>query len=62
MGSLKEHFTAKNESRKAAGLPEWLEDTAEVCKKIRASSPPVFSADFPELKRNRQVTHTAVHF
>lgn len=56
MGSLKEHFVAKNEARKAAGLSEWLEDTADICKKIRASSPPIFAADFADLKRNRQVT------
>lgn len=51
MGSLKEHFQAKNEARKAAGLPEWPEDTVEVCRKIRASSPPALGTEFLENRR-----------
>ena len=54
MGSLKEHFQAKNEARRAAGLSEWPEDNVEVCKTIRAASPPATGMEFSDGRRSRQ--------
>ena len=61
MGSLKEHFQTKNELRKAAGLPEWPEDNVEVCKTIRAASPPATGMEFMDGRR-RQVRQVSGKF
>lgn len=61
MGSMSEHFSAKNEARKAAGLSEWPEDTVEVCKKIRASTPPSTGMDFADNRKNKQRAQVKLH-
>lgn len=60
MGTLKEHFQTKNEMRKAAGLPEWDEDNVEVCKTIRAASPPATGMEFMDGRRSRQYRQVGV--
>jgi len=54
MGSLKELHQTKNEMRRAAGLPEWPEDNVEVCRNIRASTPPAAGMEFMDGRRSRQ--------
>ena len=41
-------YEKKNESRCNQGLSPLTEDTHEVCKRMRASSPPVSAADLIE--------------
>ena len=48
LGGLKDYHGLKNEARVAAGLAPLAEDTHEVCKHMRAASPPASAADLIE--------------
>ncbi|XP_046580531.1 striatin-interacting protein 1 homolog isoform X1 [Haliotis rubra] len=48
LGGLKELQDIKNQVRQENGLPPLPEDTYEVCKNMRASSPPASAADLIE--------------
>ncbi len=48
LGGLKEYHSLKNEARVASDLPPLTEDTHEVCKHMRAASPPASAADLIE--------------
>lgn len=48
LGGLTNFHELKNAARRKADLPEWNEDSQEVCKKMRASSPPTSAADIIE--------------
>lgn len=48
LGGLESVFDLKNHCRVKAGLPPITEDTHEVCKQMRASSPPASAADLIE--------------
>lgn len=48
LGGLNEIHSRKNERRVESGLPLMTEDTHEICKHMRASSPPASAADLIE--------------
>lgn len=48
LGGLNEIHSRKNERRVECGLPLMTEDTHEICKHMRASSPPASAADLIE--------------
>lgn len=48
LGGLTNFHELKNAARRKANLPEWDENSQEVCKKMRASSPPTSAADIIE--------------
>ena len=45
LGGLDDIYALKNARRHAKGLPPLTEDTHDVCKHMRASSPPASAAD-----------------
>ena len=59
LGGLSQFHALKNEQRRASGLPPLTEDTHEVCRNMRASSPPIAAVDLIEAqsaaaKRSKQ--------
>ncbi|CAH1783106.1 unnamed protein product [Owenia fusiformis] len=48
LGTLQDCYERKNNAREAAGLPRYPENTLEVCKSMRAASPPASAADLIE--------------
>ena len=48
LGGLKELQDSKNKVREDHGLPPLPEDPGEVCRQMRASSPPASAADLIE--------------
>ena len=48
MGGLTDYHMMKNDARIVANLPPLTEDTHEVCKHMRAASPPASAADLIE--------------
>ena len=55
LGGLSEFHQMKNAARAAANLPPLTEDTHEVCRNMRASSPPASAADL--LEHQQQQPH-----
>ncbi|KAI0208952.1 Striatin-interacting protein 1 [Lamellibrachia satsuma] len=51
LGSLENFHVMKNEHRRTMDLPPLTEDTHEVCKHMRASSPPASAADLIEAQQ-----------
>ena len=51
LGGLTEFYKLKNELRVKQGLSPLKEDTNEVCRHMRASSPPTSAADLIEQQR-----------
>ncbi|XP_064632355.1 striatin-interacting protein 1 homolog isoform X2 [Lineus longissimus] len=51
LGSLAEQYNHKNEVRATLSLPAVPEDTQEVCKTMRAASPPASAADLIEAQQ-----------
>ena len=49
--SLEDFHVMKNKKREAMDLPPLTEDTHEVCKHMRASSPPASAADLIEAQQ-----------
>ena len=54
LGGLENIHSHKNERRREAGLPPLTEDTHEVCRHMRASSPPASAADLIEQQQPRR--------
>lgn len=56
LGGLNDIHSQKNQKRLEAGLPLMTEDTHEVCKHMRASSPPASAADL--IEQHQQIRRT----
>jgi len=56
LGGLDDIYTLKNARRIEAGLTPLTEDTHEVCKHMRASSPPASAADL--IDQHQQIRRT----
>ena len=48
LGGLHDFHEKKNAARRDGGLPTLIEDPQEVCKHMRAASPPASAADLIE--------------
>lgn len=56
VGGLSDIHSQKNQKRLEAGLPLMTEDTHQVCKHMRASSPPASAADL--IEQHQQIRRT----